>query len=82
MTQNDTTLELIKKALEMTTPGVSEKVTMDTHLVADGILDSLDLMNFMFELEDLHGHKIEQIDETFDDYRVSVLAGFLQESQA
>ncbi len=69
--------EKIKSALDMTTPGLSEKVTQETDLIKDDILDSLDLMNFMFELEELHGSKLEQVTETFDDYRVTTLIGFM-----
>lgn len=69
--------EKIKEALDMTTPGLSEKVSMDSNLVEDDILDSLDLMNFMFELEELNGSKLEQVTETFDDYRVKTLIGFM-----
>ena len=72
-------LDLIKKALSEVSPGSEDKVTPETHLVDDEILDSLDLMNFLFELEQLHGSKLEQIDENFDDYRVSTLIGFLSE---
>lgn len=77
MTTRDEAFAKIKEALDMTTPGLSEKVTMETHLIEADILDSLDLMNFMFELEELHGSKIEEISETFDDYRVSTLVGFM-----
>lgn len=77
MTTRDEAFAKIKEALDMTTPGLSEKVTMETHLIESDILDSLDLMNFMFELEELHGSKITEISETFDDYRVSTLVGFM-----
>ena len=77
MTQQDAVFAKIKEALEMTKPGISDKVTMETHLIEDDVLDSLDLMNFMYELETLHGQKIEQIDESFDDYRVNIIAGFM-----
>ncbi|MCB1516173.1 MAG: hypothetical protein KDJ19_00945 [Hyphomicrobiaceae bacterium] len=72
MTQ-DEAFDLIKKALDETSAGLSEKVTMDTHLTEDEIIDSLDSMNFLFELEQLLGHKIEEIDETFDDFRIKRL---------
>lgn len=72
-------LDMIKKALEIVSPGSAEKVTPETELQQDEILDSLDLMNFMFELEHLKGSKIEQVTETFEDYRVSTLMGFLTE---
>ena len=80
MTTRDEAFAKIKTALDMTTPGLSEKVTVETHLVEDDILDSLDLMNFMFELEELHGSKIDEISETFDDYRVETLIGFMVKS--
>ena len=63
----------IIQALEKTSPGLSEKVSMDTHLVNDGIVDSLDSMSFLFELEQILGKKLNEIDETFDDFRVSRL---------
>ncbi|MCB9992215.1 MAG: acyl carrier protein [Hyphomicrobiaceae bacterium] len=72
MTENEA-FELIKKALDETAAGLSAKVTMDSHLTKDEIVDSLDSMNFLFELEQLLGHKIEAIDETFDDFRVKRL---------
>ena len=74
---NEDALKHIKEALELASPGSAEKVSADTHLVDDDILDSLDLMNFMFELEEIHGSKIEQVTETFDDYRVSTLVSFI-----
>ncbi|MGH1417084.1 MAG: hypothetical protein ACRBB0_26610 [Pelagimonas sp.] len=70
-------LALIHKAADEVTPGASEKLTMESHLQNDEIFDSLDLMNFMFELEHLYGEKIEQVTEDFDDYRVSTLVGFM-----
>jgi acyl carrier protein len=77
MSTRDAAFDKIKEALDLTSPGLSQKVTMETHLVEEDILDSLDLMNFMFELEELHGSKIEEISETFDDYRVATLVGFM-----
>ena len=68
---------MIKKAADEVTPGTGERLSMDTHLRKDGIFDSLDMMNFMFELEDLNGHKIAQVTEDFEDYRVSTLVGFM-----
>lgn len=65
--------ELIKQALEKTQAGSSEKVTMETDLVADGIVDSLDSMNFLFELETALGQSLTSIDETFDDFKVTTL---------
>ena len=34
-------------------------------------------MTFLFELEHLHGQKIEQITDTFEDFRVRTLVSFL-----
>ncbi|MBM7069031.1 hypothetical protein [Actibacterium sp. 188UL27-1] len=78
MTEAETTaFKNVKTALDIASPGASDKVTMDSHLVDDGVLDSLDLMTFMFELEDVHGSKLEQVTETFDDYRVKTIVGFM-----
>lgn len=73
----ESALEMIKKALEEVSKGSSKNVTMDTDLVKENILDSLDLMNFLFELEQLNGKKIEEITETHEDFRVATLVGFL-----
>ena len=64
---------LVKKALEATKPGASNAVSMETHLVDEDVIDSLDSMNFLFELEKEMGTKIAAIDETFEDFRVSTL---------
>lgn len=74
---NNAALELIKQALEATAPGKSANITLETDLVKDGVVDSLDSMNFLFELETLHGAKLEEIDETFDDFRVARLIEML-----
>lgn len=68
---NDEALAMIKTALEQVSAGAGEKVSMETHLVDDDILDSLDVMNFLFELEQAKGGQIEGIDESFEDFRVS-----------
>lgn len=63
----------IIRALDTMSPGLSENVSMDTHLVNDGIVDPIDTLSFLFELEQLLGKKLDEIDETFDDFRVSRL---------
>lgn len=73
----DSALGMIKQALEATSPGKSANITLETDLVKDGVVDSLDSMNFLFELETLHGSKLEEIDETFDDFRVARLIEML-----
>ena len=70
-------LDMIKASLDATLPGKSSGITLETELIKDGILDSLDSMNFLFELEGLNGAKLEAIDETFDDFRVSRLVDIL-----
>lgn len=75
---DDDALAMIREALNTVTPGSGDKVTAETDLQKDEILDSLDLMNFLFELEQKCGRKLEEIDEEFDDYQVSRLIGILQ----
>lgn len=75
----DEAFELIKKALEETSAGLSEKVDLSTDLIKDGVVDSLDSMNFLFELETLNGGQLVAIDETFDDFRVETLIKILTE---
>jgi acyl carrier protein len=73
----DEAYAMIKQALENTSQGMSAKVSEDIHLVEAGVLDSLESMNFIFELEQLNGARIDAIDETFDDFRVSRLMDIL-----
>jgi len=69
--------EMIKAALDETGPDLSKGLTMDTDLSGDDVLDSLDRMTFLFELENLNGSKIEQITDTFEDFRIKTLVSFL-----
>jgi acyl carrier protein len=71
-------LSMILGALETAVPGSSSKVTMESHLVADGIIDSLDLMAFLYELERDCGDSLEVINDDFNDYRVVRLVEILQ----
>ena len=79
---NEAALELIKAALEKTKTGLSSKIDESTDLIKDKVIDSLDSMNFLFELEELHGAQLDAIDETFDDFRVSRLVEILQAAAA
>lgn len=76
MTENEA-LELIRSALNEVQEGAGNDVTPETDLVQEDVLDSLDLMNFLFELETANGKKIEAIDENYSDYRVSKLIELL-----
>lgn len=70
-------IEMIVKALEKTAPGLSKGVGRETHLLKDGVIDSLESMNFLFELEQMNGHRLTAIDENFDDFRVARLIEIL-----
>lgn len=74
----DEAFSMIKNALDAVEPGKSEGVAEDTHLVEDNILDSLDAMSFLFELEGLHGSSFKEINDTFTDFRVSVILDILE----
>jgi acyl carrier protein len=69
---------MIVQALEKAVPGSSDKVTIETHLVSDGIIDSLDLMAFLYELEHDCGDSLDEINDEFKDYRVVRLVEMLQ----
>lgn len=66
MTQ-DEALSMIKEAVNIASSGAGDKITIETHLSEEDILDSLDLMTFLFELEGLYGKSIPGIDERFED---------------
>ena len=69
----DEALEMIRAAVRAVQPDLAERVAPDVDLTGEGMLDSLDVMAFLFELEQLHGRRIEAIDENFSDFRVEHL---------
>lgn len=75
---DDEALGLVRDALDKTVPGAGTKVDMSTDLVADGILDSLDVMNFLFEVEQTLGHRLTAIAEDHTDFRVSTLVALIR----
>lgn len=65
-------LEMIRSAVGAVQPELAGQVMADSDL-AEGMLDSLDMMAFLFELEQLNGRRIAAIDENFSDFRVTRL---------
>lgn len=65
--------QLIVGAIAKVAPNKATSVTEDTDLLTDGVLDSLDVMNFLFEIEQRLGRKLTAIDETYNDFRVRSL---------
>ncbi len=72
-------LERIQRAVDVVVPGKGAAITLSTDLVGENVLDSLDLMNFLFELEQDLGARIPGISDEYEDYRVSALVELLQE---
>ncbi len=72
-------LTLINQSLQCVLPDTDTVVDMKTHLTDDGVLDSLDMMSFLFELEQGLGRKIEGIDDDFTDFRVEKVVGLMLE---
>lgn len=70
-------LEMIKSAVHEVKPGAGEQLTLESDLVKDGILDSLDIMAFLFELETMRGAKFVEINEAYADFRVSTIVQML-----
>jgi len=70
---------LIHEALAEVSPAAAAKLTEECHLVKDGLVDSLDGMNFLFELEQRLDFKLKAIDEDFDDFRVCRLVDIVIE---
>jgi acyl carrier protein len=64
--------ELIITAVTKVAPSRASKVTEETDLLG-GILDSLDIMSFLFEIEQRLDKKLTAIDETYSDFRVRSL---------
>ena len=65
---------LIKKALISAEVKIEDNfLKEDTNLIEEGILDSLDAMTFLFHLEKEVNQKISEIDDEFDDFKISTL---------
>ena len=71
-------IELIKDCLKKTEVNL-DGILLDnnTDLLAEGILDSLDAMTFLFHIEKKVGKKITEIDDEFEDFRISSLLSIL-----
>ena len=77
MNANDS-VALIKKALVAAEVNIDDNpLDEDTDLIEEGILDSLDAMTFLFHLEKIVGSKILEIDDEYEDFRVSSLVSIL-----
>ena len=64
-------LDVVKKCVATACPAYTGDISLETDLIAEKILDSLDSMNFLFELESSIGTNIPEIDEDYGDFRVS-----------
>lgn len=69
----DEALTMIRRAMATLRPDLAPEIGPASDIAGEGMLDSLDVMAFLFELEQLHGRKIAAIDENFRDFRVSRL---------
>ena len=72
MTAEDA-FQMICSAVRAIRPELADQVSRDGDLAGEGMLDSLDVMAFLFELEQLNGRRIDTIDENFSDFLVERL---------
>jgi len=72
--------KLVTDAIVKVAPAQAGKISMTTDLLADGVLDSLDIMSFLFEIEEKLGKKLSAIDETYSDFRVSSIVRIVCEA--
>lgn len=70
----DLAIEHIRAALAEVLSKNVGPLDEQTHLVTGGVVDSLDLMNFLLQLETRIGKRLTAIDENFSDFRVGTLA--------
>lgn len=77
MTRDDA-LAHIRAALATTGRSNQVGINEATDLVESGVLDSLDVMNFLFQLEKRLGVKLKSIDMDYNDFRVSSLVDVIQ----
>jgi acyl carrier protein len=73
-------LELVRNAIEAIRPGSAAQIDTTTDLAEFDQLDSLHLMEFLFELENQLGRKIAAIGEDYADFRVASLIAILKDA--
>jgi len=78
----DESLEHVRGAIQETVTDLPKEITESTDLVGEGILDSLDQMNFLFQLEKRLDTKLASIDEDYEDFRVSALMDIVMREAA
>lgn len=66
-------IKIIKECINLVKPGLENDITLDSDLIKDQILDSLEAINFLFELENNFSDKINKIDDDFSDFSVRAL---------
>jgi acyl carrier protein len=73
----ETLLQIVIESVLAVNEDHDGTITEDTDLVGDKILDSLDSMNFLFELEKRLDRQIEGINEDYDDFRVASILNLI-----
>lgn len=76
---NEEGLEIVKKALNALEEGKGNDITLETDLMEEDIIDSLDSMSMLFEIENEVG-SIVGIDEDYSDFKVSSLVDLIVKS--
>lgn len=71
-------IEHIVAAVTKVAPTKAKLVTPGSDLIGEGVLDSLDVMSFLFELEKRLGKKLTVIDESFTEFTVPKLAAIIR----
>ena len=71
-------LQNIAKCVEKVTSDAHD-ISLDTHLIDDDVLDSLDSAVFLLELEKLYGIELsDEVVDTKDLYKVANLVEFIE----
>ena len=71
-------IKIICECIKMVKPDFNQEITIDTDLIKDGILDSLEAINFLFELENNFSDKIDDIDDDFNDFSVGSIMDLIK----
>ena len=71
-------IKFIKLVLELSEVDIQDlDLVIDIDLFEEGILDFLDAMTFLFNIEKIVNKKIIEIDEDFEDFKISSLVSIL-----
>jgi len=74
----DKKIKIINDCIKLVKPDFDGLISLDSDLIKDKILDSLEAINFLFELENNFSEIIVEIDDDYNDFSVKSLINLIK----